>query len=349
MTDKVAVQHDAEQTRRGLEAWFSDKGTPHPSVTILPGPELTGYSHETIIFELASNGATQKLVARVEPQLRSIFPDPDLDTEYRLLEKISDEPIPLPKLHGYEPSPEYLGTPFYVMDHVEGRVPQEVYPMAGWLHDATPDERAHVWWSGLTELTKPHLVDWEGKGLEFVNGGRSPGLGGELEYWSAYVDFVGRPVHPAAERALRYLLRERPSGTKLALCWGDSRLGNQMFRDGRCVALLDWEMACVSDPIQDLAWFVHFDDLFSDGLGVARLEGIPPRSETIARYEDLTGFDAQNFDYYEVFAAFRFTVILQRLGNLQVETGAQPPDSMFPIDNFASQNLQRLVDEKGLP
>jgi aminoglycoside phosphotransferase (APT) family kinase protein len=348
VTDKVAVQHDAERTREGLEAWFSDHDVTDPRVTILPGPQLNGYSHETIIFELSAGGTSMRLVARVEPKERSIFPDPDLSIEYRLLDALVDEPLPLPKLHGYEPSPEYLGCRFYVMDHIEGLVPNEAYPLAGWLLDASPAERAQVWWSGLAALATPHRIDWAAKGLEFINGGRPTGLDGELIYWRNYIDFVGGPIAPSAEAAWTYLERERPSDTHVALCWGDSRLGNQMFRDGHCVALLDWEMASISDPIQDLAWFVHFDDLFSEGLGASRLDGLPPREETIARYEDLTGIEVRNFDYFEIFAAFRFTVILQRLGELQKEIGVQPPDSTFPIDNFASQFLRKLLDEKGI-
>jgi aminoglycoside phosphotransferase (APT) family kinase protein len=349
VTDKVAVQHDETLAREGLEAWFADRGLSDPRVTILPGPQLTGYSHETIIFDVSSRDETQRLVARVEPQDVSLFPDPDLSLEYRLLEAIADERIPLPKLHGFEQSPEYLGSPFYVMQHFDALVPPDAYPLGGWMADATADERTAIWWSGLAAMAAPHRVDWEGKGLEFVNGDRSPGLGGELDYWGRYIDFVGRPIAPSAERAWTWLRAERPFGTPVTLCWGDARLGNQMFANGQCVAVLDWEMACLSDPIQDLAWFVHFDDLFSEGLGTARLDGIPHREETIARYEDLSGFEAKHFDYYELFAAFRFVVILQRLGDLQKQQGSLPPDSTFPLDNFASQFLERLLNEKGIP
>jgi len=346
VTDKVAVKRDEELARSGLEAWFADRGLADPRVKLLPGPEHNGYSHETIVFDVSSEETTERLVARVEPQDVSLFPGPDLGVEYRLLEALADEPIPLPKLHGHEQSPEYLGCPFYVMQHVDARVPPEAYPLGGWLLEATPEERTQIWWSGLAALTTPHRVDWEAKGLEFVNGDDTLGLGGQLDYWKRYIDFVGRPIASSAERAWTYLDAERPSGTSVTLCWGDSRLGNQMFADGHCVALLDWEMACLSDPIQDLAWFVHCDDLFSDGLHAPRLDGIPPRDETIARYEDLTGFEAKNFDYYEIFGAFRFVVILQRLGNLQRQAGVGGVD---PIDNFASQFLERLLNEKGIP
>jgi aminoglycoside phosphotransferase (APT) family kinase protein len=335
----------------GLEAWFSDRGVSKPSVTLLPGPQFTGYSHETIVFELSSGEGSRKLVARVEPEDVSVFPNPDLGLEYRLLEGVADDNIPLPKLEGFEPSPEYLGACFYVMEHLDGQVPPDSppYPMGGWLLEASRDVRTQTWWSGLGALTTPHLVDWRRKGLDFINGSRPIGLAGELRYWKDYIDFVGRPIADAAERAWTYLQDEAPDDSVVALCWGDSRLGNQMFTDGHCIALLDWEMACLSDPIQDLAWFIHFDDLFSEGLGVARVDGIPPRSETIARYEDLTGYEAKNFDYFEIFAAFRFVLVLQRLGSLQIKLGQQPPDSAFPTDNFATQNLDRLLNEKGIP
>ncbi len=350
MPDNVAGARDAEGTREGLAAWFSDRGVKDAVVRLLPGPSANGYSHESIVFELDGDGATRKLVARVEPKDVSVFPEPDLQWEYQLLESVADDDIPLPALHGFERSPEYLGAPFYVMDHVDGDVPGDSppYPMDGWLLQASPDVRSHVWWSGITALTKPHLVRWDNR-LEFVNKDRPLGIDGELVYWKDYIEFCGRPISDAAERAWEYLTSKKPHDTTVALCWGDSRLGNQLFSGGQCVGLLDWEMACLSDPIQDLAWYIHFDDLFTDGLGVARLEGIPSRDETIARYEDMTGNDAHNFDYFEVFAGFRFVVILQRLGKLQMGLGQLPPDSTFPVDNFASANLDKMLSEKGIP
>ncbi len=351
MTDKVAVQHDAERTRAGLEAWFSGRGLSGAAVTLLPGPEATGYSHETIVFDLAHDDGAQRLVARVEPEDRSVFPDPRLEPEYRLLEAISVDTVPLPQLHGFESDPSVLGAPFYVMEHLDGRVPGDTppYSMMGWLHEASPAERESVWWSGLEALVQPHLVDWERRDLAFINGGRTIGFDGELEYWAGYIDFCAAPIATIARRAWEWLRASKPGDTTVSLCWGDSRLGNQMFRDGRCIALLDWEMACISDPVQDLAWFIHFDELFSHGLGVSRLEGMPGRDQTVSRYEKLTGREVRNLDYFDVFASFRFVLILQRLGNLQIELGIIPPDSPFPTDNFAVTFLDKLCEEKGIP
>lgn len=344
MTEKIVASREGIDTRAGLEAWFEGRGAEQPRVTLLPGPQATGYSHETIVFEL--NG--DKLVARVEPLgEHNVFPDPDLAVEFRLLEKIGGGDVPLPRLIGYESESSFLGAPFYVMEHLDGLVPPDSPPycMAGWLHESAPGDRAAVWWSGLDAMARVHLVDWNG--LEFVNCGRTIGFQGELEYWARYIDFCGGDIGDPVRRAWTWIVENAPSDASTALCWGDSRLGNQMFRDGNCIALLDWEMACLSDPGQDLAWFVYFDDVFASGLGVSRLEGIPARDESIARYEELTGRQVNNFDYYEVFAGFRFAVIMQRLFTLQAEMGL--PTAGMPKENFVTMHLERMCDQKGIP
>lgn len=346
---RVVTGRDPDETRAGLERWFRTRGHTDPVVTLLPSPEASGYSHETVVFELAEGGQPQRLVARVEPNDLSVFPNPDLGIEYRLLERISHS-VAVPALVGHEPDAGYLGTAFYVMEHIDGQVPGDnpPYPIDGWLHQLSPEERAAVWWSGLETMAAAHAVDWKGLGLEFVNRGRPLGLAGELAYWDAYFAFAAADgLGPVQQRAWDWLRANAPDG-EVALCWGDSRIGNQMFDGTRCVALLDWEMACLSDPTQDLAWYCHFEELFTEGLGVPKLEGMPETGETIARYEELTGHPVRNFGYFHVFAALRFAVILERLGHLQIATGKLPADSTFPTDNFAIDHLALLCDRNGI-
>ena len=344
MTDRIVASREGIDTRAGLEAWFEQRGVDEPKISLLPGPQASGYSHETIIFEL--NG--RKLVARVEPLgEHNVFPDPDLAMEFRLLETLGDTNVPLPKLVGYESEPTFLGAPFYVMEHLDGRVPPDSPPycMAGWLQESSTEDRAAVWWSGLEAMSRVHVVDHAK--LDFVNAGRTIGFQGELEYWERYIGFCGGEIAPSAQRAWTWLSANVPADTTTALCWGDSRLGNQMFSGTECIALLDWEMACLSDPVQDLAWFVYFDHVFAEGLGVPRLDGMPSRGESIARYEDLTGTKVRNFDYFEVFAGFRFAVIMQRLFTLQAEMGL--PTAGAPRENFVTVHLAAMCDKKGIP
>ncbi len=350
MTDRIVAAREGIDTKAGLEAWFEAHGITKPKVRLLPSPEATGYSHETIVFELSDASRKVRRIARVEPLgEHNVFPDPDLQIEYKLLDAIASTDVPLPRLHGYEEDPSFLGAPFYVMEFIDGLVPPDSPPycMGGWLYDAKPAERESVWWSGLEAMTRVHLIVT--KGLDFVNAGRTIGLDGELEYWEGYIAFCGGDIAAPVRRAWTWLCANKPSGTSTALCWGDSRLGNQMFSGGKCIALLDWEMACLSDPVQDLAWFVYFDEVFSTGLGVPRLPGMPKRDESVARYEELTQTTVNNLDYFELFAGVRFAVIMQRLGSLQMGMGALPPDSTFPLDNFVTAHLDKMCDKKGVP
>jgi len=344
---KVVTGLDPARAKAGLEEWFSRRGPEGASVEIQPSPPANGYSHETVIFDVISTDGTERLVARVEPGSISVFPEPDLSIEYRLLEAIAPDGIILPKLHGFESNTVFLGQPFFVMEHIEGKVPSDTppYTFMGWLQEAPPETKESVWWSGLEAMAAVHGVDWKAKGLGFIIGDRKLGLEGEFEYWRHYIDFMGGICDPG-RRSFDWLVANAPSDTNIVLCWGDSRLGNQMFNDGRCVALLDWEMATLSDPVEDLAWFIYFDELYRGGGNIA---GLPGRDPSIARYEELTGRTVKNFDYFYVMAAFRFTAIMQHLGNLMVKAGKIPADSTFPAQNFASDHLAKLCDEKGIP
>lgn len=351
MSDQLVAGHDTERARAALETWFARRGLRGASVTVHPSPMATGHSYQTIPFDLTHDGTTQRFVARVEPGDRSVFPNPDIVREHRLLTAIADDAIPLPPVYGIETGTDLLGSRFCVMGFVDGVVASDSppYTMTGWLYDASPPERERVWWGGLEAMARVHAVDWRARGLEFVAEGRPVGFGGEFEYWSDYARFAAPDGLPeVGDRAYAWLDSNRPEETETALCWGDSRLGNQLFRQGECVALLDWEMAALSDPMQDLAWFVYFDDVFTKGIGVPRLEGLPSPDETAERYADLTGRRVRNLDYFEVFAAFRFVAIMHRIGLLMVETGRLGTDSMFHRDNFATTHLAALCEERGI-
>lgn len=349
MTDRIVAARDVD-TRAGLQAWFRGRGVDDANVGLLPSPEATGYSHETIVFQLERDTTTERLIARVEPiGTHNVFPDPDLEVEYKLLDAISTSDVPLPTLHGYEHDPSHLGASFYVMEYLDGQVPPDSPPycMGGWLYDSTPERRAEVWNSGLEAMSRVHQID--ASSLAFVNCRRPLGFDGELEYWDRYIDFAGGDPAPVVQRAWDWIRANTPTDLRTSLCWGDSRLGNQIFADGRCIGLLDWEMACLSDPEQDLAWFVYFDDVFSSGLGVPRLPGIPTKAETVARYEELTGTTVRHLDFFEVFSGVRFALIMQRLFSLQIEMGKLASDSaLMPRDNFITAHLDRMCDEKGI-
>jgi len=334
-------RHPAETAAR-LTEWVRAR-RPGSSVEVsdVGGPTNTGYSHETILFTARIDGATERLVARVAPTAHSVFLEPDHAREFRVVAQLARaNAVPLPRVHGYEEDPSFLGAPFWVMEQVDGRIPSDnpPYTFGGWILDLAPDEQEALWWAGLEATAAVHRVD--PAPFDFLGGG----LEEQLDYYERYLAWGSEGDPPAiALEALAWLKERRPPAEVHALCWGDSRLANQIFADGRCVAVLDWEMATLGDPVMDLGWWLYFDRQFSEGLGMPRPSGFPSRAETIARWESLTRRSATHVDYYELFAGFRFAVIMCRLGHLMIAFDQLPPDSDFATNNLATDLVARML------
>ncbi len=123
--------------------------------------------------------------------------------------------------------------------------------------------------------------------------------------------------------------------------WGDSRLSNLIYRDRRVVAVLDWEMCGIGDPLQDLGYWLFADEALTLGSGCERLPGFPSAAETAAEWSAATGRSTDALPWYELFAGFRFAVIMLRMGVLLHEMGLVP--DTFPRDNLITDGLARVL------
>jgi putative sterol carrier protein len=146
--------------------------------------------------------------------------------------------------------------------------------------------------------------------------------------------------------ALAWLRARTYAPRRVALCWGDARMPNLLFRDDAVAAVLDWEMAFVGDPGADVGWWCFLDWANTEGWGAPHLDGIPGREETLARYAALTGHAVEHPEWQEVFAAFRYGAILARVGARLKAIGASVPTPDFETNNPCTQALARLL---GLP
>ena len=347
---------DFEQTRKQLAEWLAGAlpEARHLSVSTLSGPAATGFSNDTLLFDLSYERDGKRferaLVCRIEPTGFGIFPAYDVARQYRVMAALRATEVPVPAMEWLETDPRVLGAPFFVMERVAGRIPSDnpPYHAGGWLTEVEPAERAAVWESAVDALAAIHHQDPFALGLDFLEG-PAPGEDAhawQLDYWARYAAWAGngRP-QPTCDAALAWLREARPrEPAPLRLCWGDSRIGNMIFQDGRCAAVLDWEMATLGPPEMDLGWFLYMDRHHSEGIGAPRLAGFPDRAATLARWERRVGRSAQHLDYYEVFAAYRFAVIMHRVGRQMIEYGLIPSDATFPNDNTASRLLARLLD-----
>jgi aminoglycoside phosphotransferase (APT) family kinase protein len=188
-------------------------------------------------------------------------------------------------------------------------------------------------------MAQYHRLDYQKLGFAKLHQpGKSP-LQQQLAYWQDYLDWAleGRE-HPICQRALAWLQANQPENEPTVLCWGDARLGNMIFKpslDG-VAAVLDWEMAVLGNPVQDLAWFNYLDATFSEGLGMPRLEGLPTYEQTISRWEQASGFSARDYSYYQIFAGMRYGLILTRI---MLATGQEHEIQ----NNFACQLLEKTM------
>jgi aminoglycoside phosphotransferase (APT) family kinase protein len=351
-------QRDPVETAAILTRWLAAKtGDPAVEVFDVQAPGSNGFSNETILCRTRTAGLggaadPQRLVVRVAPTKHLLFLDAQFSTQYRVMHTLAEggAGVPLPTLGWYEEDPQYLGVPFFTMDHVEGEVPADnlPYTMEGWVIDATPEQQARLWWSGIDALAAVHRADWRGLGLEWLVAGSSepPGIGREMAYYRRFLDWAAPDLKvPVIESTWQWLLEHQPTETgDLVLSWGDSRIGNVIWHDFEAVAVIDWEMASLGQPEMDLGWWLYFDRQFSDGLGVARPAGFGSHADTIERYAELMGRPMRDLFFYEIFSGFRFAVVMLRLSDLLMGSDVLPQDSDMGTNNLATQLLATMLE-----
>jgi aminoglycoside phosphotransferase (APT) family kinase protein len=353
---------DLARDERQLAAFLS-RGCPDAeglAIQNLRKPSNTGFSSETLLFDATwrEGGASrrERLVARIEPRGFNVFPVYDLTVQYRVMDALAKTPVPVPAVREHDWSDATLGAPFYLMEFLDGWVPSDNPPMhaAGRIaEELAPAERERVWWSGVEAMCRVHDVDPVDLGLGFLaepERGAAP-LAQQLAYYDHYLDWglADRARYPLLERALGWLRDAAPADEAVALCWGDSRLANQIYAGVECIGVLDWEMVRLGNPVQDLAWWVALDRCFTEGVGLARLGGLPGRDETLAHWRDRTGRSLDHVAYYEVFALLKFGAIMARLGLQMKHYEVLPADHDMDVNNLASVTLGRLLEELGVP
>lgn len=351
-------QRDLEADRTKLTAWLQ-RQLPEARdlrITDLVAPQSSGFSNDTLLFDLeytrGGESRREPLVVRIEPTGFQVFPEYDLRLQFRTMQRLRATPIPVPPTRWIETEDrEVLGGAFYVMGQVPGRVPPDnpPYHAAGWLTDASPEERAAIWWSGIDTLAAIHRLDWRALGFADL---AQPQLGAtpldwQLAYYARYFEWAarGRP-QPTIEAARAWLEANQPTDEPTVLVWGDARIGNIIFDGTTPAAVLDWEMVTLGSPEMDLAWSIFLDRHHSEGIGTARLEGFPSYEDSVARYESLTGHRVRHLHYYQVLAGYRFAVIMCRIAQQMVTYGGmdEAGGRAFELDNTVTRLLAKILD-----
>lgn len=346
---------DLKAAQQQLAEWLAARLPEAQEIVVskLVSPPSSGFSNETLFFDVEwiveGVHRRRRLAARLQMSGPGLFPDYRLDHQYAVMAALGrDGSVPVPTVLWQEDDPSVLGTPFYVMEYVDGRVAADdpPYTAEGWFMDLPPHQRSLFVDNALVAMVDVHKVDWRALGLDFLaRKGDGDPLDREIAFYQDYFSWAsaGQP-DPTIEDALAWVRANRPSTPEsIVLSWGDARVGNILAGDDLAVrAVLDWEMATLGSPSLDLGWWLFMQRHHTEGYGVEHPPGLPSRGEVIARYAELSGTYPEHVDFYEIFGALRGSIIMARLAHMMIDAGMLPPDAEMVYNNPATRTLAKL-------
>lgn len=350
-----------------LSQWLSTvmEGGIKPEITVQSGVDSNGMSSETIIITGRwTEGGTpveQKWVVRVAPTTEDVpvFSSYRLDHQFdvmRLAGELTD--VPVPQVRWLENTGEVLGSPFFLMDCVDGVVPPDVMPYTfggNWFADATEEQQRTLQDSTVEAIAKLHSIPDADKTFSFLQEIDPPGDTalrrhfGWLKDWYQYAA-AGLGRSPLVERALVWLEENFPddiAASESVLVWGDSRIGNVMYQDFRPSAVLDWEMATVGPREFDVSWIIFAHKVFQELCGLAGLPGLPDvlREEDVrATYKKFTGVEVGDLHWFYIYSAVVWCCVFMRTGHRRVHFGEmEQPDDLESLFYHKSL-LEKLLE-----
>jgi len=298
---------DAADLCSPLEAWLRDEIGPDVEVGALsraPG----GASKENFFFRAAG----RELLLRVDPG-ESIV-ETDRRREFEVLRAVEGL-VPAPRAVAVDAEGSRLGRPALVMERVAGRTQPELGGRPSGVGIAfEPGLREPLAREFVDALVRLHRIDWRTRDLssfDVPRAGTTEAAAWSVAWWERVYEEDRLEDHPVMVIAAEWLRENLPTADRIVLVHGDYRSGNFLYDDeGRITAMLDWELAHLGDPHEDLGWVVN--DLFSvRGRASERLAcGLLPREEMLARYAQATGWtiDGERLRFYEIFNNYKLAV-----------------------------------------
>lgn len=314
---------DVEKLRTFIEA--NVPGEPAP---LEVQKHVAGFSNETFYV---TRGSDQWVMRR--PPRGPLLPTAhDVIREYRYISALHGKArVPKPVVACEDP--EVIGAPFYLMERKDGVVIRAEMPAA---YD-TPEGRRKVAEEIIDALVELHAVDYEAVGL----GGKGDTyLQRQVDRWAKQWELTRPRTRelPGLDAVTDWLRARIPEAGGVSVVHGDYKLDNVIYAkdEPRLLAILDWEMATLGDPLADLGWLLsNWGDpgdppgtrTRNEGPRVTDLEGMPTIDEMVGLYEAKSGRSMKNFAFYHVLAVYKMAIILEGLYMHYVEKTASNPAS----------------------
>jgi len=276
---------------------------------------VAGHSNETFIVRLDG----QEWILRRPPRGAFLPTAHDVGREYRVLSALAGTGVPVPRPLLMCEDTSVIGAPFYLMERVEGAVIRDTLPEA--FAEDVPSRRA-IGEELVDALVELHAVDWREVGLEGF-GKPSGYLERQVTRWKgqlALTEPLTRPL-PDLHNVGAWLEDHLPPTGDPTIVHGDYKVDNVAFRPdppARLVAIFDWEMSTLGDPLADVGWMLSFwrttedpSEFILDEQTVTRLPGFQPRDELLARYESRSGRQIGDLAFYMALATWKLAILLE--------------------------------------
>ncbi len=309
-------------------------GDPGASVSepvALPGHAGLSYSFE-LDWRSESGPVHEKLVIRLAPVGVRIAGPADVARQGRVMASLADTPVPVPPVRWIEDDPRWFGRPFFVGCFVAGEKIGDIQPSA---EDARPMVRSVV-----ETLAALHAVDWQSRRRIW---GEPFALADEMKRLDHLLD---RDTLDPAAVARAPMLRERlraslPAEPRIGCVHGDFQWSNCLLRDGRLVAVIDWELSQVGATLLDLGWICLFSDPDSWSNPFLVPSRLPAPDEIVSMYAERARFPVSTPEvrWFQAFSAYRFGVIT--VFNLMLHRRGKRPD---PTWEEVGKSAPRLFD-----
>lgn len=274
-----------------------------------------GHSNLTYLLRIGP----RELVLRRPPFGNQVQTAHDMGREYRVLSKLSAVFPAAPQPYCYCDDLSVLGAPFYVMERRRGLILRKSLP-AGVSLD--PSQARRLCESLIIALARLHAIDYQTAGLAEL--GKPAGyVARQVTGWSKRYEAARTADLPAMDAVARWLSENMPADSGSAIIHNDFKYDNVVLDPAdvtRIVAVLDWEMATLGDPLMDLGTTLGYwveardpEPLLRAAVGPTMLPGSLTRRELVERYEQASGRSVANPLFYYCFGLFKIAVILQQI------------------------------------
>ena len=286
-----------------------------------------GQSNPTFLLDTRD----ARLVMRKKPPGTLLPSAHQVEREYRIIKALASTDVPVPRAHLLCEDAAIIGTAFFVMDFVEGRVMRD--PL---MPDSSPAERAACCDSMNDVLARLHKVDFRAVGLGDY-GRPQAYVARQLARWTKQYEASKIDEIPEMDHLIEWLNRNIPAEDETTIAHGDYRMENLIFHpvEPRVVAVLDWELSTLGHPLSDLAWAMRpyhcppgIDGVLSfQGMDLQAL-GIPSEHEFLAAYCRRVGrANVPDLTFFVAFSFFRGAAIAQGIAMRAKLGNASGPDA----------------------